>query len=90
MSKELSAGDKCVITIMRGVDRYRRKGRIISYEGNSQYIVELKNGNRYLRYLNSKGREIGIDKIKGLLMGATDVELLECKKFIEQQLNMLH
>ena len=90
MSKKLSAGDRCVITVQRGVNAYRRKGKVISYEGNDQYIVELKNGNRYLRYLDSKGREKGIDKIRRLLMSASDMELLEVQKFIKQQLRMLH
>ena len=75
---------------MLGVDVREQTATVLGYLGNSQYNVETENKNRYLRYLDTDGNEIGVDKIKALLMQATDAELEICKDFIESQLNMLH
>ena len=86
----LNTGDTVKITTMLGIDARQQTAKVVSYLGNSQYNVETKNGNLYTRYLDSGGNETGVDKIKALLMSATDTELLDCKEFIESQLSILH
>lgn len=84
----LEIGDACTITTMLGLDARTEKAKVVSYLGNGQYTVETDH-NRYLRYLDGDGNETGIDAIKALLMRATDLELLECKEFINSQLEMM-
>lgn len=86
----LNIGDKCVITTMLGADARKQSAKVVTYLGNNQYTVETENGNRYIRDLDGEGNETGVDKIKALLMSATDLELEECQDFIKSQMRLLH
>lgn len=90
----LNVGDECTITTMLGVDSKKQKAKVVEYLsthlGNHQYVVEVENTNRYIRYLDKNGNEAGIDKIKALLMSATDLQLEECQDFIKSQMQLLH
>ena len=86
----LKTDDTVKITTMFGVDARQETATVKSYLGNYQYTVETESGNRYIRYLDSNGNETGVDKIKALLMSATDADLLECQEFIKSQLSILH
>lgn len=86
----LNVGDTVRITTLRGIDARVELGTVLSQLHTGQYTVETESGNRYLRYLDEDGNETGVDKIKALLMSATDAELMECKDFINSQMLMMH
>ena len=94
LSDILNVGDECTITTMLGFDAKKQSAKVVEYlsthSGNNQYVVEVESTNRYIRYLDKNGDEAGIDKIKALLMSATDLELEECQDFIKSQMQLLH
>ena len=94
----LEDGTKCRITTILGLDARKQDAKVVKYLATHgpttrrihQYIVETENTNRYIRYLDQNGNEDGVDAIKALLMQATDVELADCKEFINNQLSIMH
>lgn len=91
----IEIGSRCEITTQFSLDSRKTAVQVIRYLGNRRYEVQGTDTvkNRYIRFLeivNGEIVEAGIDKIKALLMDATDIELEQIIEFAQSQIDMMH